>query len=137
MNWFKLSLSGIFCLSFIVVALYVASAEILYYWKYRQATKEHLTSLKKVRIRFFTCILLIGIMMMIFTGVNFIKFKAPQEFLIYWGICLILVFFLFLMPVIDMLETGRMYVERKKAIIKDMETGKQENPYKSKKHYLN
>ena len=137
MNLLKLSLSGIFCLGFILVALYVASAEVLYYWKNRQATKENFTSLKKVRLRFFTCILLAGIMIMIFTGVNFIKFKTPQEFLFFWGLCLILVFFLFLLPVIDMLETGRIYMERKKAIIKDIETGKEENPYKSKKHYLN
>ncbi|MEQ8169502.1 MAG: hypothetical protein ABRQ38_11440 [Candidatus Eremiobacterota bacterium] len=137
MNLLKLSLSGILCISFILIALYVASAEVLYYWKNRQNTKEHLTSLKKVRLRFFTCILLAGIMVMIFTGVNFITFKSPQGFLIFWGLCLLLVFFLFLLPVIDMLETGRMYIERKKSIIKDIETGKTENPYKSKKHYLN
>jgi uncharacterized membrane protein len=137
MNLLKLSLSGIFCLGFILVALYVAGAEVLYYWKNRQATKENFTSLKKVRLRFFTCILLAGIMAMIFTGVNFITFKTPQGFLSFWGLCLILVFFLFLLPVIDMLETGRMYIERKKSIIKDIETGKEENPYKSKKHYLN
>ncbi len=137
MNLLKLSLSGIFCITFILIALYVASAEVLYYWKNRQNAKEHFTSLKKVRLRFFTCILMTGVMIMIFTGVNFIKFKSPQGFLIFWGLCILLVFFLFLLPVIDMLETGRIYIERKKSIIKDIETGKEENPYKKKKHYLN
>ncbi|HPZ07648.1 MAG TPA: hypothetical protein PL110_06010 [Candidatus Eremiobacteraeota bacterium] len=135
MNWKNLTLSGIFCFSFILMALYVAGSELLYYWKFRNATGENLTSLKKVRLRLLTCMILITVMVMIFTGVNFLKFSHPQGFLTYWGICSALVFFLFVFPLLDIRETTRLFMERKKTIIKDMEKSK--NPYEVKKHYLN
>ncbi len=118
MDWLRLSLTGIFCFSFILMALYSVYAEITFYLIHRATPGEHLTSRGKVTRRFFTCIILITVMVLIFTGVNFIKFTDPRNFLTFWGICTLLALFLFILPLIDMKETARMGLERKKLLYK-------------------
>ena len=125
MDWLKLSLSGIFCLSFILIALYSGYSELMFYWKKRFSASEHFTSLSKVRRRLLTSLILISAMTMIFTGVNFIKFETPKNFLIYWGICTIFALFLFILPLLDMKENTLMYVEKKNLLQKEMKEMKE------------
>lgn len=118
MDWLRLSLTGIFCFSFILMALYSAYAEIIFYLSHRATPGEHLTSRSKVTRRFFTSVILITVMVLIFVGVNFIKFTDPRNFLTFWGICTLFALFLFILPLIDIKETAQMGLERKKMLYK-------------------
>ena len=121
MDWLRLSLSGIFCFSFILMGLYSAHAELMHYWNNRDKPSEHLTSLGKVRRRILTSLILIAVMVLIFAGVNFIKFTEPGSYLLFWGICSFFAMFLFVLPLIDMKETVRMGGERKKMLYKEFD----------------
>ena len=131
MDLTKLLLSGVFCFTFIIIGLYSAHKELMYYWQRRSSPLEHLTSIWKVRRRLLTSLILIGIMFYIFIGVNFIKFTDPKSFLFYWGICSLMVFFLFLLPLIDMRETVSMAKKSREMIYEEITKELEKNKYNS------